>query len=122
MTVSPASALEDVPVSVTLSGLPAGARTTVTATATDTAGVPSCIFVDAVAFRLTQHHFGHPVTALKHPDGGHFVGPFATSYVSATAGALDVGPNGVIPGGTLPATLAGAADSHARLLALLSSL
>ena len=40
MTVTPASALADVPVSVAVSGLPAGARTTVTATATDTSGVP----------------------------------------------------------------------------------
>ena len=40
MTVTPASALADVPVEVTVSGLPPGARTTVTATATDTSGVP----------------------------------------------------------------------------------
>jgi hypothetical protein len=40
MTVTPASALADVSVSVIVSGLPAGARTTVTATATDTSGVP----------------------------------------------------------------------------------
>jgi dienelactone hydrolase len=40
MTVTPASALADVPVAITVSGLPAGARTTVTATATDASGVP----------------------------------------------------------------------------------
>jgi hypothetical protein len=40
MTVAPSSALADVPVEVTVSGLPASARTTVTATATDTSGVP----------------------------------------------------------------------------------
>jgi dipeptidyl aminopeptidase/acylaminoacyl peptidase len=40
MTVTPASALADVPVSVIVSGLPAGARTRVTATATDSSGVP----------------------------------------------------------------------------------
>jgi hypothetical protein len=41
MTVAPASALADVPDSVTVTGLPAGARTTITATATDASGVPS---------------------------------------------------------------------------------
>ena len=40
MTVTPASALADVPVAVTVTGLPAGMRTTATATATDTSGVP----------------------------------------------------------------------------------
>ena len=83
---------------------------------------PSCQFVDAVAFRLRQHHFRYPVTALEYPDGGHFVGGFYTAYISETAAALDIAPDGLVPGGTLPATLAGAADSHAKLLALLRSL
>ena len=83
---------------------------------------PSCQFIEAVRFRLEQHHFGHPVTALEYPEGGHYVGIFTTSYLSWTAAALDVQPNGLIPGGTLPATLAGAADAHQKLLALLSSL
>jgi dienelactone hydrolase len=82
----------------------------------------SCQYVDDVSFRLRQHHFGYPVVALKYPDGGHFVGSFATSYISQTPAALDMTPNGLIPGGTLPATLAGAADSHARLLTLLNTL
>jgi pimeloyl-ACP methyl ester carboxylesterase len=83
---------------------------------------PSCIFVDTVNFRLRQHHFRYPVTALKYPDGGHFVGSFATSYVSWTPASLDLRSDGLTPGGTLQATLAGAADSHAKLLALLRSL
>jgi pimeloyl-ACP methyl ester carboxylesterase len=83
---------------------------------------PSCIFVDAVSFRLKQHHFGYPVTALKYPDGGHYVGLFTTSYTSWTRAALEPGPSGLTPGGMLPATLAGAADSHATLLALLKRL
>jgi len=82
----------------------------------------SCIFVDAVSFRLKQHHFDYPVTALKYPDGGHYVGSFTTSYVSSTPAALDQDANGLAPGGTLPATLAGAADAHAKLLALLRSI
>jgi dienelactone hydrolase len=83
---------------------------------------PSCLFLDAVRTRLTEHHFSHPVTALRYPEGGHYVGSFATSYVSWTPAALDVQANGSSPGGTLPATLAGAADSHAKLLALLRGL
>jgi hypothetical protein len=83
---------------------------------------PSCIFVDAISFRLTQHHFRYPVTALKYPEGGHYVGLFTTSYTSWTPAALEPGPSGLTPGGTLPATLAGAADSHAKLLTLLHSL
>jgi hypothetical protein len=59
------------------------------------------------------------VTMLKYPDGGHYVGFFTTSYTSWTPSALEPGPSGLTPGGTLPATLAGAADSHAKLLALL---
>jgi dienelactone hydrolase len=82
----------------------------------------SCLFVDAVSFRLKQHHFRYPVTALKYPDGGHFVGTFTTTYTSWTAAAVESAPGGLIPGGTLPATLAGAADSHAKLLTLLRSL
>lgn len=83
---------------------------------------PSCEFVDAVTGRLTQHHFRYPVTALKYPEGGHYVGSFTTLYLSWTEAVLDPQPNGIHPGGTLPATRAGAADSHAKLLALLSSL
>jgi dienelactone hydrolase len=83
---------------------------------------PSCIFVDAVNSRMKQHHFGYPVTTLEYPDGGHYVGTFTTSYTSWTAAALETAPNGLTPGGTLPATLAGAADSHARLLTLLKGL
>jgi hypothetical protein len=83
---------------------------------------PPCILVDAVSFRLTQDHFRYPVTMLKYPDGGHYVGFFTTSYTSWTPSALEPGPSGLTPGGTLPATLAGAADSHAKLLALFRSL
>jgi dienelactone hydrolase len=83
---------------------------------------PSCIFVDAVSSRLRQHHFRYPVTALKYPDGGHYVGLFTTSYVSWTVAVLEPGPGGLTPGGTLQATLAGAADSHAKLLPLLKGL
>jgi len=83
---------------------------------------PSCIFVDAISFRLKQHHFRYPVTVLKYPDGGHYVGIFTTSYTSWTPAALEPAADGLTPGGTLPATLAGAADSHAKLLALLGSL
>ncbi len=70
----------------------------------------------------TGPFFRYPVTALEFPDGGHYVGSFATSYTSWTDAALDLQSNGLIPGGTLPATLAGAADSHAKLLALLRGL
>lgn len=83
---------------------------------------PSCPQVDAVALRLKQHHFRYPVTALEYPDGGHSVGGFSTFYTSWTDAALDPNSRGLTPGGTLPATLAGVADSHAKLLALLSSL
>ena len=83
---------------------------------------PSCIFVDAISSRLKQHHFRYPVTVLKYPDGGHYVGIFTTSYTSWTPAALEPAADGLTPGGTLPATLAGAADSHAKLLALLGSL
>jgi dienelactone hydrolase len=82
----------------------------------------SCQFEDAVSFRLRQHHFRYPVTALNYPEGGHYVGTFSTAYISQTAASLDITPSGLIPGGTLPATLAGAADSHAKLLTLLRSL
>jgi dienelactone hydrolase len=82
----------------------------------------SCQFLNAITFRLKQHHFRYPVTALEYPDGGHYVGTFVTAYVSVTDAVLDVGPDGLNPGGTLPATLAGAADSHAKLLALLRSI
>jgi dienelactone hydrolase len=83
---------------------------------------PSCLFVDAVSARLAQHHFRYPVTALKYPEGGHYVGLFSTTYTSWTPAVLGVSSNGTAPGGTLPATLAGVADAHAKLLALLSSL
>ena len=83
---------------------------------------PSCPNMDAVSFRLKQHHFYYPVIALRYPDAGHYVGSFETSYVSVTDALLDVGPKGGNAGGTLEATLAGAADSHAKLLALLRSL
>jgi hypothetical protein len=83
---------------------------------------PSCLNMDAVSFRLKQHHFRYPVIALRYPDAGHFVGSFETSYVSVTDALLEVGPTGGNAGGTLEATLAGAADSHAKLLALLRSL
>jgi hypothetical protein len=32
---------------------------------------PSCSFVDDVTQRLSAHHFRHPVTVLRYPDGGH---------------------------------------------------
>lgn len=83
---------------------------------------PSCLFLEAVRTRLADRHFAHPVTALEYPEGGHYVGIFTTSYTSWTAAALDLQPNRESPGGTLPATLAGAADAHQKLLALLSSL
>ncbi len=82
----------------------------------------SCLFVDAVSFRLKQHHFRYPVTALEYPDGGHYVGTFTTTYTSSTAATVESAPGGLIPGGTLPATLAGAAASHATLLTLLKGL
>lgn len=83
---------------------------------------PSCQHLDAITSRLRSHRFRHPVTALAYPDAGHYVGIFTTSYTSWTPAALDLGPTGLNPGGTLPATLAGAAASYAALLDLLRSL
>jgi dienelactone hydrolase len=83
---------------------------------------PSCLFLDAVRTRLAQHHFGFPVTALQYPEGGHYVGIFTTAYVSWTEATLEVQSNGLNAGGSLPATLAGAAGAHQALLTLLRTL
>lgn len=75
---------------------------------------PSCAYTDAITARLTAHHFGYPVTALRYPDAGHFAGNL-TAYYSLTDAALTTF------GGTLTGTQTALADGHSKLLALLAS-
>jgi dienelactone hydrolase len=73
---------------------------------------PSCSYVDDVTQRLTAHHFRHPVTALRYPDGGHFSGdlPPGAIYTSQAIAEL---------GGTVAAAQRSSADAEAKILALL---
>ena len=76
---------------------------------------PSCAYVDAITARLRDHRFAHPVTALRYPDAGHFIGGLPAWYGSMTDDAL------TSDGGTVAGAQAAQADAHAKLLALLES-
>jgi dienelactone hydrolase len=76
---------------------------------------PSCGYVDAITGRLRAHRFAHPVTALRYRDAGHLIGGLTAYYGSLTEDAL------TSLGGTVAATQAAQADTHAKLLALLAS-
>jgi dienelactone hydrolase len=76
---------------------------------------PSCGYVDAVTARLRTHRFAYPVTALRYPDAGHFIGGLTAWFGSLTDDAL------TSSGGTVAATQAAQAEAHAKLLALLAS-
>ena len=76
---------------------------------------PSCRYVDAITVRLRDRRFAHPVTALRYPDAGHLIGGLTAWYGSMTDDAL------TSFGGTVAATQAAQADTHAKLLALLAS-
>ena len=74
---------------------------------------PSCSFVDDVTQRLTAHHFRHPVTVLRYPDGGHLSGdlPPGAIYTSGLVAEL---------GGTVAAAQQSSTDAEAKILALLA--
>ncbi|HEV2888517.1 MAG TPA: acyl-CoA thioesterase/bile acid-CoA:amino acid N-acyltransferase family protein, partial [Jatrophihabitans sp.] len=74
---------------------------------------PSCVYQDAIASRLTSHHFGYRVIDLRYPDAGHDVGGMNAIF-SATA--IDF-PHG----GSLAGNQAALADSHAQLLSFLAA-
>jgi len=140
ISVSPQAALEDQPAAVTVQGLPAGARTTLTARAKDIDGITwssSAEFqatsagtvsldqpslggsytrghVEAITVRLRAQGFAYPVTALRYRDASHLIGGLTAYYGSLTEDAL--------AGGTVAATQAAQADAHAKLLASLASL
>jgi dienelactone hydrolase len=73
---------------------------------------PSCSFVDDGTRRLTAHHFRHPVTVLRYPDGGHLSGtlPPGTIYTIGEVAAL---------GGTVAGAQRSAQEAEAKVLALL---
>ncbi len=79
---------------------------------------PSCDYQDAIVARLRAHRFGYPVTAIRVPDAGHFVGGMA-AYYSTTADALTY--NGKNLGGTVQGLEEGLAQGHQALLALLAT-
>jgi dienelactone hydrolase len=74
---------------------------------------PSCSFVDDVTQRLTAHHFRHPVTVLRYPNGGHLSGdmPPGALYTSQTLADL---------GGTVAAAQQSSVEAEAKILALLA--
>ncbi|HVD29711.1 MAG TPA: acyl-CoA thioesterase/bile acid-CoA:amino acid N-acyltransferase family protein [Mycobacteriales bacterium] len=74
---------------------------------------PSCSNVEDVTRRLSARHFPYPVTTLRYPDGGHYVGAIPP-YVSITDDLLTTG------GGTVAGTQAASAEIHSKLLALLA--
>ena len=81
---------------------------------------PSRSLIDAISFRLKQHHFRYPVTVCSTRTA-------ATTAGSSPRPTSGRGPRlsraaGAFPGLELDGDLAGAADSHAKLLALLGSL
>jgi dienelactone hydrolase len=76
---------------------------------------PSCGYVDAITARLRAHRFAHPVTALRYPDAGHFIGGLTAWYGGLSEDALTTS------GGTVAATQAAQADAHAKLLAFLAA-
>jgi dienelactone hydrolase len=73
---------------------------------------PSCSFVDDVTQRLDAHHFRHPVTVLRYPDGGHLSGdiPPGAIYTSQTVAHY---------GGTVAAAQRSSVDAEAKILDLL---
>ena len=90
----------DQPVAVTVQGLPAGTRTTLTARATDTDGITW-----SATAQFTATSAGE-VTLSQWSVGG--------SYGSLTDDAL------TSDGGTVATTQAAQADAHVKLLALLA--
>jgi acetyl esterase/lipase len=76
---------------------------------------PSCDFMTAVQARLTARKFRHPVTALRYPEAGHFVGRMM-AYRNCSEECFRS------HGGTPDANHAALKDSHAKLVALLASL
>jgi dienelactone hydrolase len=73
---------------------------------------PSCSFVDDVTQRLTAHHFRHPVTVLRYPDGGHFSGDLPPGAIYTSQAVADVG-------GTVAAAQQSGHEAEAKILALL---
>lgn len=73
---------------------------------------PSCSFVDEITRRLAAHHFRHPVTVLRYPDGGHISGtlPPGAIYTSRTIADF---------GGTVAAAQRSSVEAEAKVLALL---
>ena len=100
ISVSPLAALVDQPVAVTVQGLPAGTRTTLTARARDTDGITWSATAQFTATSAGEVSLG------QRSVGG--------SYGSLTDDAL------TSDGGTVAATQAAQADAHAKLLALLA--
>jgi pimeloyl-ACP methyl ester carboxylesterase len=76
---------------------------------------PSCDFMTAVQARLTARKFRHPVTALRYPEAGHFVGRMM-AYRNCSEECFRT------HGGTAEANHTALLDNHAKLLKLLSSL
>jgi dienelactone hydrolase len=76
---------------------------------------PSCDFMAAVQARLTARKFRHPVTALRYPQAGHFVGRIM-AYRNCSDECFRT------HGGTPQANHAALLDSQTKLLALLGSL
>jgi dienelactone hydrolase len=74
---------------------------------------PSCRYQDTITGRLTRHHFGYRVTALRYPDAGHNVGSMDAIY-SATAAWFTVG-------GSLSGNEGALVDAHAKLLKFLAA-
>ena len=75
---------------------------------------PSCPYTDAITTRLSAHHFGYPVTALRYSDAGHLAGNLL-AYINITDDFLTTF------GGTLTGTQAALIEGHNKLLALLAS-
>ena len=73
---------------------------------------PSCSFVDDVTQRLTAHHFRHPVTVLRYPDGGHLSGSLPPGTIYTIGEVADFG-------GTVAGAQRSAQEAEAKILALL---
>ena len=73
---------------------------------------PSCSNVEDVTGRLTAHHFAHPVTVLRYPDGGHFTGTVPPGAIYTQQVLAQVG-------GTVAAAQQSAVEVEAKIIALL---
>ncbi len=75
---------------------------------------PSCTYTDKIRARLRAKHSPYPLSVLKLPDAGHFVGTML-AYFSATDGLF------AADGGALSANEVGGAQAHAALRKFLAA-